>query len=384
MAPAAAMSATATDMANFMIAHLLDGRYDNSQILKPETVQLMHQQHFTHHPKLPGTGYSFRERLENNIRMIGHLGSLRGYSSSLTLIPDHNIGIFVATNSFNGIHGKFLTQFLDHYFPVTTKSTSLKPLNLSSAQLNRFIGTYRDVEYPRHTFFKLTAPFKQMNIIKADNGTLQIRTPSLFFMGNAPKFRLVPVEPLLFKRVEDDAFTAFGEDSNNQILFAFNSLWPKIGAYERILWYETIWIQLAIVGFCTVVFLSALIVWPIRPLINRLREKGFRDVQKLSSAWAIAGLVGSLNIIFLLGFPLSLWITGVWKLVYGVPTVVIILLCLPLVTTFLTIGLTLFTGLAWIDKSWSLRERSHYSLITLASWIFIPFLAYWNLLGFKF
>ncbi|MGB7440745.1 MAG: hypothetical protein WA919_06725, partial [Coleofasciculaceae cyanobacterium] len=47
--------------------------------------------------------------------MLGHLGSLRGYSSSLTLMPDQDIGIFIASNSFSGIHSKLLSQPLDHY-----------------------------------------------------------------------------------------------------------------------------------------------------------------------------------------------------------------------------------------------------------------------------
>jgi len=70
----------------------VDGRYQNERILQPETTRLMHETHFAHHPQLLGTGYSFRERLVNGIRTIGHLGSLRGYSSSLTLMPDQNIG----------------------------------------------------------------------------------------------------------------------------------------------------------------------------------------------------------------------------------------------------------------------------------------------------
>ncbi|MBW4449699.1 MAG: hypothetical protein KME38_23390 [Spirirestis rafaelensis WJT71-NPBG6] len=37
------MSATATDMANFMIAHLQYGSYENSRILKADTVRLMHE-----------------------------------------------------------------------------------------------------------------------------------------------------------------------------------------------------------------------------------------------------------------------------------------------------------------------------------------------------
>ncbi|WP_242055564.1 serine hydrolase domain-containing protein [Nostoc flagelliforme] len=384
IAPAASMSTTATDMANFMIAHLQYGRYENSRILEEDTVQLMHKQHFTHHPKLPGTGYSFRERLENNIRVIGHLGSLRGYFSSLTLMPEQNIGIFIATNSFSGVAGKFLTQFLDRYFPVANKLTPVKPIALTEEQLNRLTGTYRDLEYPRDTFAKVTAPFKHINIKKGENGTLTISTPSLFFLGSVPKHTLVPVEPLLFNRVEDDAFTAFGEDSRGNIAFVFNPLWSKIGAYERIPWYGTIWVQLGIVGFCAIVFLSASIVGLIVPLIRRLRGKSFIVEQKFSSAWVVAGMVGTLNLLFLIGLPLSLWLIGVWKLVYGVPGIVVALLCLPLITTVLALVLAVFTGLAWVNHTWSFIKRLHYSLITLAGLIFIPLLAYWNLLGFQF
>lgn len=384
IAPAAALSTTATDMAHFMSAHLLKGRYENSRILQEDTVGLMHEQHFTHHPKLPGTAYSFHERKENNIRAIGHLGSLRGYSSSLTLLPDQNIGIFTATNSFSGLHGKILTQFFNRYFPVTKESAPLKPLALTDEQLERFTGTYRDLEYPRNTFAKLSAPFEHINIKKGDNGTLLVSTPGLFFLGNAPKIRLIPVGPLLFQRANDDAFTAFGEDRSGQIGFAFNPIWPVIGAYGRVPWYETIWVQLGLLGFCVIVFLSACIIWPIRPLIRRLRGKRFQVERQLSRAWLLVGLISILNLVFLIGFPLSLWLYGVWKLAYGVPTFVIAFFCIPLLTTVLTLRLPILAALAWKNKYWSLKRRLHYSLITLAALAFIPFLAYWNLLGFQF
>jgi len=383
IAPAAAMSTTATDMAHFMIAQLLQGRYENSRILAADTVRLMHEQHFTHHPKLPGTGYSFHERLENNLRMIGHLGSLRGYSSSLTLMPNQNIGIFIATNSFSGVAGKFLNQFLDRYFPVTNQPAPIKPLTLSEEQLNRFTGTYRDLEYPRHTFAKISAPFKHINITKSGDGTLIIIPPDLFFLGSVNRVRLVPVEPLLFKHVDDDAFTAFGEDRMGNIAFAFNPLWAKIGAYERVHWYENVWVQLGIAGFCTIVFLSAFIAYTLNPIIRRLRRKHLQH-QEFNGTWVIAGLVGTLNLIFLIGFPLSLWLYGIWRLVYGVPLITVALLCIPLVTSVLTLALAWFAGLVCVDKDCSVLLRSHYSLITLAALVFIPFLGYWNLLGLHF
>ena len=383
IAPAASMQTTATDMANFAIAHLQLGRYENARILKPDTVRLMHQTHFTQHPQLPGTAYEFHERLENGIRSLTHLGSLRGYSSSLTLLSDQNIGIFTATNSFTGIHGKFLSQFFDRYFPVTTPAPK-QPLSLNEEQLNRFTGIYRDLEYPRDTFAKMSAPFKHIKIEKGDNGTLQVRTPSLFFLGTAPQIRLIPVEPLLFQRTDDEAFTGFGKDSSGRIAFAFNPIFPVIDTFERIHWYETVWVQLGIVGFCAVVFLSAAIIYPVLPLIRRLRGKQFRLKQRLSQAWILAGSIGILNLVFLIGFPVSMWLYGFWRLVYGVPTVAIAFLCIPLLTTVLTLGLLIFTALAWKHNYWSATKRIHYSLITTAALVFIPFLTYWNLLGFQF
>ncbi|MBD2307764.1 serine hydrolase [Chroococcidiopsis sp. FACHB-1243] len=383
IAPAASLQTTAIDMAHFAIAHLQLGRYENARILKPDTVRLMHQTHFTQHPLLPGTAYEFHERLENGIRSLTHLGSLRGYSSSLTLLNDQNIGIFTATNSFSGIHEKFLSQFFDRYFPVITPARK-QPLSLNEEQLNRFAGIYRDLEYPRDTFAKVSAPFKHIKIEKGDNGTLLVRSPSLFFLGNAPKIGLIPVEPLLFQRANDEAFTGFGEDSSGRIAFAFNPIFPVIGTFERIHWYETVWVQLGIVGFCAVMFLSAAIIYPILPLIRRWRGKQFRVERRLSQAWILAGLIGTLNLVFLIGFPLSLWLYGVWKLVYGVPVVAIAFLCIPLLTTVLTLGLFIFTAVAWRNNYWSLMRRAHYSFITLAALMFIPFLTYWNFLGFQF
>lgn len=81
----------------------------------------------------------------------------------------------------------------------------------------------------------------------------------------------------------------------------------------------------------------------------------------------------------MIALPLSLWITG-WKLVYGVSTIVVALFCLPLISS--TLSLVLF----YIDienNYWSWINRTHYTLIRLAALIFIPFLAYWNLLGFQ-
>ncbi|MCA1994061.1 MAG: serine hydrolase [Coleofasciculus sp. S288] len=377
IAPAASMSATATDMAHFMIAHLQNGRYKNSRILEEKTAQLMHQQHFTHHPKLPGTAYGFHELFENNIRAIGHFGGLRGYSCSLLLLPDQNVGLFVATNSFNLIYTNLITQFFDHYYPLEEKPTLPKPLANFAEQAKRFTGTYRDIEYPRGTLASIGGLARHLQVKLDGKNSLIVKTSDFFFAGNPVQKHLMPVEPLLFQRLDDDAYAAFEEDRNGYIRYLYHPIAPRIGAFEKIAWYETIPFQLGLVGFYAVLFLSAGIAW----LVYKQRSQKRRFIQL---AWLVAGLVGTLNLVFLIGFPLAVWLIGIWNLLYGVPAILIALLCIPAVTTGMTLALPTFTVLVWKNNYGSVIECLHYSLITLTALAFIPFLLYWNLLGFQF
>ncbi len=52
LAPVAAASTTATDMANFMIAHLNLGKFGNSRILDAETARHMHESLYRHAPEV--------------------------------------------------------------------------------------------------------------------------------------------------------------------------------------------------------------------------------------------------------------------------------------------------------------------------------------------
>ncbi len=383
IAPAAALTTTATDMAHFMLAHLQNGHYQDLQILQPETMELMHQTHYQIHPRLPGTGYGFRERLINNKRAIGHLGSLRGYSSSLTLIPEDNVGIFIATNSFSNVHGKFIAQFFNRYFPEQ-ENLDISPSQISPQELEKYTGTYRDMEYPRSTLAQITGVAKEINVTPQPEGTLLVQTPPLLFRGKIESIKLIPTSaPGLFYRQNDNAYVLFIEDDSGKITHVSNPLYPKIGTYQKVPWYETIRVHLGLLICCTILFLTATIAGIIRPLLCILRGK-VNCLPQLTIARTIAGFIGLLNLIFLIGLPLYLWKWGAWKLVYGVPPVAVGLLSLPILTSILSLILLMLVLIVWRKNYWSWSGRSHYSLITLAAIAFIPLLAYWNLLGWQF
>ncbi|MDJ0596978.1 MAG: hypothetical protein QNJ72_44640 [Pleurocapsa sp. MO_226.B13] len=64
--------------------------------------------------------------------------------------------------------------------------------------------------------------------------------------------------------------------------------------------------------------------------------------------------------------------------------IVTVLLCIPLLTSLLTVALPVFAVSAWLNSEWSFIEQLDYALVAIASLGFIPFLNYWNLLGFRY
>ncbi len=383
--PAAALSSTATDMAHFMIAHLQGGQYQDQRILEPESVAAMHRIHFRSHPDLPGTGYGFRERQVNGLSALGHLGSLRGYSSSLTLLPEQNVGLFMASNSLSGVHGQVIWQFFNHYFPAETddaKAVAVSATAPSPPDLERFTGTYRDLEYPRHTIGKLTAPFRRIHIKRGKSG-LEIETPSLFFRSSMPNSQLELIGPMLFRHRDDGTLTAFEADEQGDIRYAHNPVFAKMGTYTKIAWYEGVLLHGGLFIGAMLIFLTGVWVWPLHPILHRLRGKSLATPLPHASAWRLAGLVSSLNLIFLIGFPLSLWRYGAWKLAYGMPWFGIAFLTLPIAAALLTVGMGAIALLAWYQSWWTVIRRGHYTLLALAAVLSIALLSYWRVLGFQ-
>src|SRR6266511_3233817 len=118
LVPAAALSATATDMANFMIAQLQNGRFGSTRILQEATARAMHQQNFTNDPRVNGFAHGFAVATINDQQLLWHGGDIMHFHSALVLLPAHNVGFFVAYNGANGMLAVLNTirAFLDQYY----------------------------------------------------------------------------------------------------------------------------------------------------------------------------------------------------------------------------------------------------------------------------
>ena len=360
--PAGDFYTTATDIAHFMIAHLQDGRYGNLRILDEATAQNMHQQHFTHHPRLRGRAYGFSELLENNQQAIFHDGGAPGFNTRLFLLPNENLGFFLAWNSNTiKLHWELTSQFFDHYYPVENEHGPPEPSADFRNIAGRFTGRYCPYGFSSKTIAKLSTLFEQIRVRDGGDDTLTVGSN-----------RYAEVEPLLFQRTDGDSYVAFRKDHNDHVTHLFFGT----AAYKKLRWHETTVFQLGMIGFFVLVFLSACV-------INLLPVLGLQLLDTPELPQLIAGLASALNLVFLVGLALAVFKIDQWEFVYGVPPVLIALLVIPLVTTILTVGLPILAAVTWESEYWSVISRLYYSLITLSALAFIPFLHCWNLLGFK-
>ncbi|MGF1591054.1 MAG: serine hydrolase domain-containing protein [Pleurocapsa sp.] len=393
--PAGGLSSTTTDMTNFMLAHLQNGRYGNQRILSEKTAQEMKQQQFTDHPKLPGVCYGFHERFKNGQRVLAHSSIFLGYTGLVALIPEQNLGLFITYNKFEPkFHEELINRFLDHYYPVNEEAEAPQPLANHRQRVALFTGTYRHIEYPQHTLAKATSLLNHVSVKEGDNGTLEVNIPETFFGTIPPQdttVELIEVEPLLFYRDNDDDFVAFaaGEDGRSTFMFYPLDLGPA--GFERLPWYETTYFHIPLSIFFLLTWLSAFWIFPVRFLISRFRRNSQsskstakNQLTKVNLAWVLAGIISTLYLTFLMGMGLTLLLSDPLEFIYEVPTPVIILLYLPLIASGLTIALPILSFLAWKNNYWSFLVRLRYSIFTLAALMFIPFLNYWNLLGFRF
>ncbi|MCF2945779.1 serine hydrolase domain-containing protein [Paenibacillus tarimensis] len=142
--PSGSLVTTAEDMAQFILAHLGQGKPPNgSRILKEQTAQLMHQTQFTLHERIPGMAYGFTERYVNGQRLIGSDAEIDGFSANLYLLPSEDTGIFMAANSGGGVAmvEAFIKAYLDQYHPAH-ETTELLNNPTPAQELRKLEGFY--------------------------------------------------------------------------------------------------------------------------------------------------------------------------------------------------------------------------------------------------
>ena len=379
--PAGVMRSTATDMARFMIMHLQGGFYGDAsteiRILEESTARQMQSVLFAPDPRILGNAYGFFEFNDNGQRVIGHSGSGEPMESMLLLLPDENLGVFVAYNSLgagelNRQHFGFQRAFFDHYYPAPAVESIQPPADFNE-RADRFVGAYKWTMSSYTTlekYFALMGP--TINVKNPGDGTLLLESP----FGN---WSIVEEEPLYFRFVDSAYHVAFREDEQGRIVYLFTDLTPMM-SFEKVPWYETLGFNMPLLMISLLLFLSMLIVTLIRFIRDR---RLVADPQPFSPSIRVATRlivgVSLLNLLFIVG-------NVMWgeQIVFGIPFAYKLTLGLGVLSALLTVAAVVYCILAWKDRYWGSAYRIYYTLVTLAAVAFVWFLNQWNLLGWRY
>jgi CubicO group peptidase (beta-lactamase class C family) len=215
--PASSINSSAADMGRFMIAQLQNGRLGSARILSENAARDMHRQHATSHPKLAGFAYGFYEGFTNGVRLLEHGGNVEGFSAQMTLIPEHEIGFFIATQHEPARLKDVVQQaLLDHYFPQKTQPSRAVPMPGYRQRAQRFAGTYELNQFC-HSCGADRRVYTRVEVKANPDGTISIT-------GNPEP--LVEVSPLFFKRVSGrGGGAAFREDASGRITELAGDSW---------------------------------------------------------------------------------------------------------------------------------------------------------------
>ncbi len=383
--PSGALQASVTDMGRFMIAHLQGGRYSDASItdahiLEESTAQQMQSTLYTPDPRLLGMAYGFADMSDNGQRTLGHEGYSPPMHSQLLLLPDQDLGVFVAYNSSNAgaltiQHTGFQRAFFDHYYPAPAVAPLQPPADFAE-RAGRFAGLYREASGHVTTPEKVIGLFGAYEIRDPGDGTLVLSIGGL-------NLRFVEVEPLFFRQVDGPFTIVFREDDRGQITYLFSDIMPQY-ALVKLNWYETPGFHMALALGCVLIFLSMIPVAVIRFLRNRRLKDDRQPAPRGArvSYWIILGIC-LLNLLFVVGVALSFPPIQPSEL-HGISLFLEILMGLGVLAAVLTVGALVYTVLAWKNSYWGGAFRVYYTLVTIAAVAFVWFLNYWNWLGWRY
>jgi CubicO group peptidase (beta-lactamase class C family) len=215
-APAGALAATAADLSRFMIAHLQNGKFENTQILRPETATQMHSRQFGLSPVMNGMCLGFYEESRNGHRIIGHGGDTIYFHSDLHLMPESGLAFYVSYNSAGkgdiSPRTALWEHFLDRYFPFTPPQVA--KLATADSDARSVAGHYLTSRRSESSFLKVGAVDDNVQVTPDENGTIKIE-PFKNFNGQTKKWQ--EIAPLVYRSVNGQDLIAFRQDEQGRM-----------------------------------------------------------------------------------------------------------------------------------------------------------------------
>ncbi|WP_046468358.1 serine hydrolase domain-containing protein [Allosalinactinospora lopnorensis] len=372
--PMGGMYATAADFGRFMLAHLNDGELDGQRILSQDSATAMRERQFSAASGMPGSGYGMWELTVAGRTVLAHGGDNNGAHAIFALVPEENVGVFVATNGdgdppdpAEDVPTLLLEEFFAEFLPSQADPAS-SSAEAADVPERDYSGTYRTTWASRSGPESLFSLLDHVTVRQSGDGTLAIS-------GAGAGQHWLPVEPGVFAAEDGSDRVTFIEDDGTVTGLGFDSNVTQ--NYQRVAWHAHPATHLGVVAAGLLLMVSML-GWSATALVRRLRGQRSRRCRAASGARLLAGATG----LVCLGF------TGMMVSLAGREDVLNVLIGVrsPLLVAPLTVAAALALGvlacaaLAWRHAWWGLAGRVHYSLVTVGLVAFLGFAYHHNLI----
>jgi CubicO group peptidase (beta-lactamase class C family) len=255
MRPAGSLSATSTDMAAFMRAHLGDGAVGDTRILDVDTAEAMHSRHHVRHPAVTNWRYGFHEYGNPEPNLIGHSGATVNFTSYLLLAPDYDVGIFVAFNSNPSEGPKAVVDEIVAEYELQQAPTTPTPTSRPGSQerAETVAGEYSLSYLPQSGPLQVVDLLEHLTVEPAASGRLRTTT----LEGDARQW--VETEPYVYEEVGGHDVLAFEVTDGEVDVLNMNS--EPTGVYQPAPFYERQLVSGGVLGTALSGFGLSLVGW---------------------------------------------------------------------------------------------------------------------------
>lgn len=127
--PAFGVNSTAADMAKWMLMQLNEGFYDGNRILSEEVMREIQTSKVSlnsANANSPQNSYGYGYQITDfrGFRILSHGGATDGMNTNYMLMPQHDFGIIIMTNTLNNFMDAVGYQVIDHMLGATDRDWS--------------------------------------------------------------------------------------------------------------------------------------------------------------------------------------------------------------------------------------------------------------------
>ncbi len=277
MRPAGSLSATATDMASFISAHLGNGAVGDVRILDAETAETMHSRHHVRHPAVTNWRYGFHEYGNPDANCIAHSGATINFTSYLLLAPDHDVGVFVAYNSNPSDGPKAVVDEIVAEYDLQPEPATPTPTSRpgSPERAETVAGEYSLSSLPQSGPLQVADRLAHLTVEPATDGRLQTRT----LEGDTRKW--VETEPYVYEEVGGQDVLAFELTDGDVDVLNMSS--EPTGVYQPVPFQERQLVTGAVLGTAVSGFGLSLVGWAGQSAWRRLTQNVTQDTQRMEN-----------------------------------------------------------------------------------------------------